>query len=100
MCEMNIYWLQKSGYPDFRIFELKSDNLPEGSSRAGGVQFFQVSIFENEFSLNVFFATKIKQKKMGCLLVFAYGMLFSSIYRDYFVVATKSMQEYSRKRFK
>ena len=37
---------------------------------------------------------------MGCLLLLAYGMLFSIIYRDYFVVATKSMQEYSRKRFK
>ena len=38
---------------------------------------------------------------MGCLVLLAYGMLFSSIYRDYcFVVATKSMQEYSRKRFK
>ena len=37
---------------------------------------------------------------MGCLLLLAYCMPFSSIYRDYFVVAAKSMQEYSRKHFK
>ena len=34
---------------------------------------------------------------MGCLLPLANCMLFSGIYRDYFVVAAKSMQEYSRK---
>ena len=37
---------------------------------------------------------------MGCLLLLAFCMPFSSIYRDYFVVAAKSMQEYSRKRIK
>ena len=30
---------------------------------------------------------------MGRLLLLAYCMLFSSIYRDYFVVAAKSMQD-------